>query len=332
MNLRGAAAAAFFARPDPGTAGALIYGADAMLVATRRQALIAVLAGSRADEEMRLTRMTGAALRSDPVAVGDALKASGFFPGPRVVFVDGVAEGQATPVLAALSDWTSGDATLVVTAGALAKGSKLRRAFEAHPKAVAVGLYDEPMGREEIDAAIAAEGLRLTPEARRDVDALARALPSGDFRQTLTKLALYAGDEVATPEALALMAPATVDADVDEIVAAAAEGRAAAIGPLIARLGGRGVAAVTLAIFATRHFQQLHAASVGGGVGALRPPLFGPRRDAAERQARAWGARRLEQALDVLMDTDLTLRSASRAPAMAVIERALIRLAMMARG
>ena len=34
----------------------------------------------------------------------------------------------------------------------------------------------------------------------------------------------------------------------------------------------------------------------------------------------------------LLLDTDLTLRSSSRAPAMAVMERALIRLAMMPRG
>ena len=332
MNLRGAAAAAFLARPDPATAGALLYGADAMRVATKRQALIAALAGPGADEEMRLTRMTGAAAKADPTAVADALRAAGFFPGPRVVLVDGATDAQATPILAALADWAPGDAALVVTAGPLAKGSRLRRAFEAHARAAAIGLYDEPMTREEVDAAIAAEGLRLTDDARRDVDALARVLPQGDFRQTLTKLALYAGDEAATPEAVAAVAPATVDAEVDAVVAAAADGRADAIGPLMTRLGGQGVAAVTLAIFATRHFQQLHAAAVAGGVGALRPPLYGPRRDAAERQARAWGARRLEQALALLMDTDLALRSSSRAPAMAVIERALIRLAMMARG
>jgi DNA polymerase-3 subunit delta len=40
---------------------------------------------------------------------------------------------------------------------------------------------------------------------------------------------------------------------------------------------------------------------------------------------------RLEQALTLLTDTDLQLRSASRAPQMALMERALIRLAMMGR-
>ena len=203
MNLRGAAAAAFLARPDPATAGALLHGPDAMRVALKRQALVAALAGPGADPEMRLARLSGAEARADPAAVTDAIKATGFFPGPRVVVVDGVTEAQAAPVLAALAAWSKGDAALVVTAGALGKGSKLAAAFEAHPRAAALRLMPEPMGREEIDAALVEEGLALAPEARRAVDALARALPPGDLRQTLAKLALYMDGAVATPDTLA---------------------------------------------------------------------------------------------------------------------------------
>ncbi|WP_299814721.1 DNA polymerase III subunit delta [uncultured Jannaschia sp.] len=331
MNLRGAAAAKFFAAPDPGTAGALIYGADAMQIALKRQELIANLAGPEAEAEMRITRMGGAEAKADPAAVIDAMKASGFFPGPRVVFVDGVTEVQAPPVIAALAGWSTGDAALVVTAGALRKSSKLRAAFEGHGRAAAIGLYDDPPGREEVDAVIAAEGLKLTSEARRAVGILATELDPGDFRQTLRKLALYSGGETAEAPDVALMAPATQETGIDDVIAAAAEGHVQAIGPLMQRLAGQGVAPVTLAIFATRHFQQLHAAATGGGVGNLRPPVYGPRRDAMERQVRGWGADRLERALDLLMETDLTLRSASRAPQMAVTERAFIRLAMMAK-
>jgi DNA polymerase-3 subunit delta len=49
-----------------------------------------------------------------------------------------------------------------------------------------------------------------------------------------------------------------------------------------------------------------------------------------QRQARNWGTQRLEAALAMLMETDLTLRSSSAAPQMAVMERALIRLSRMA--
>jgi DNA polymerase-3 subunit delta len=49
------------------------------------------------------------------------------------------------------------------------------------------------------------------------------------------------------------------------------------------------------------------------------------------RQAGQWGARKLEAAIAILVETDLTLRSASKAPGMALMERALIRIAMSRR-
>jgi DNA polymerase-3 subunit delta len=329
VNLRGREAARLVSAPPADLAGALLYGADAMRVALKRQELIAALAGPEADAEMRLTRLAPGDLRADPAAATDALKAVGFFPGPRVVFVEGLGEAQARPVLAALEARAPGDATLVVTAGALKKGSKLRIAFEAHPAAAAIAFYDDPMTGAELDALVEAEGLRLDPEARLGVEALSQALDPGDLRQTLARMTLWADGTEMTAADVALLAPATQEAEAAQAVTAAAEGRAAEIGALMRRLDGQGVSAVTLAIAATRHFGQLHAAAVAGGVGNLRPPVFGPRRQAMEGQVRAWGARRLEAALALLMETDLTLRSTSRAPAMAVMERALIRLAMM---
>ena len=48
---------------------------------------------------------------------------------------------------------------LVVTAGTLTKASALKKLFEDHPNACAAGIYDDPPGREEIEAALAAAGL-----------------------------------------------------------------------------------------------------------------------------------------------------------------------------
>ena len=325
MNLRGAQATNFIKSPDPGTAGALIYGEDAMRVALKRQDLIRALGGKDAEEEMRLTRLSASEVRSDPAAVLDGLKSVGFFLGQRIVFVDGIGEAQSKPILTALDAWEDGDAALIVTAGALKKTSKLRKAFESHPKTASIGVYDDPMGPRDIDDALNELGLTLTAEGRTAIDALARDLTPGDLRQTLEKISLYAGAEAADAEAVAAMAPATVDTEVDSVILAAADGLADRIGPLMRRLESQGLNPVTLAIFLTRHFQQLH----GIASGASQP--WGRNRDSLSRQARAWGGRRLEQALSLLMDTDLTLRSSSQAPQMAVVERALLRLAMLAR-
>ena len=325
MELKGPSRDRFLADPDPETAGALIYGADAVRVADARKALIGALTGPEAEAEMRLSRMNAAEAKADPAALLDALKAVGFFPGPRAVVVDGATEPQAAPVLAALDGWAPGDAALVVTAGALKKTSKLRKAFEAHKRAVAIGLYDDPMSRAALDAAIAGVGLTLTEDGRAAVDALLPQLEPGDMRQLLEKLAIYSLDAPADAAAVAAVAPATLDADADAAILAAADGRHDAIGPLMQRLAGQGVTPVSLAIGTTRHLQHLH----GIALGTSQP--YGPNRQALARQAKAWGARRLEQALAIALEADLTLRSTSRAPAMAVMERALIRLAMLAR-
>ena len=339
MKLSARDAAAYLARPDPSSAGLLIYGADAMRVALKRQQVIAALVGPKGEEEMRLTRLPAGELRKDRAALIDAVKAQGFFPGPRVVFVEEAGDGLAETIGAALQEWQPEDARIIVTAGALAARSALRKLFETHPTAYALPVYDDPPGHDEIEAELARAGLKqVDSAAMQDIIALSRELDPGDFRLTLEKLALYKlGD--ATPvgsEDVLACAPSTIEAAMDDVLHCVAEAREAEIGPLVRRLEGQGVQPVGLCIGATRHFRALHAAAShpdgpAAGLARMRPPVFGPRRERMERQARRWGVARLERALQMLVETDLALRSSARAPQMAVIERTLIRLAMMGR-
>lgn len=330
MILRGAEASRYCAKPDPARAGLLIHGADAMRVALKRAEAIAALIGPEGEAEMRLTRLSGGDLRKQSSLLGDALTSPGFFPGPRVVWLEEATDGLSETIAAALKLWRPGDGGLIVTAANLTAKSALKTLFDKHPAAVSIGLYDDPPSREEIEAELTRAGLRrIDPAAMADLTALARALDPGDFRQTLTRVALYKFDDPAplTSAEVASLAPATIEAEVDELIHATAEGRVVEVGPLMRRLEGQGTTAVTICIAALRHFRALHQAAADPG----KARLFGPRRDASLKQATRWGVRLLEQATALLIETDLTLRSASRAPTHAVIERALIRLAMMKR-
>jgi DNA polymerase-3 subunit delta len=340
MKLTGRDAQAFFAKPSREAAGVLLYGADAMRVALRREQVIAALIGPEGEAEMRLERIEGADLRRDPAALADAMKAQGFFAGPRVVHVEGAGDAAAPAIAAALEAWQPGDAQLVVTAGQLAPRSPLRKLFEGARHAFAIGIYDDPPSRAEIEAALAAAGVgEVTAEAMEALLHLSRALDPGDFRQTVEKLALYKLDPPGpvTVEDVEAVAPLTVEAHLDALITAVAEGRAADVGLMMQRLAGQGVAPATVLIGATRHFRSLlavasHPGGAAEGVGRLRPPVYGPRRDRLSRQAQGWGAERAARALQLLIDTDLELRSAGQhAPQMALVERALIRLAMMNR-
>ncbi|WP_171240179.1 DNA polymerase III subunit delta [Ruegeria sp. HKCCA5491] len=340
MKLSPREAEGYFAKPDADKTGLLIYGADAMRVALKRQQVLAALLGPNAEEEMRLTRLPGADLRADPAALLDAVKAVGFFPGPRAVLVEDATDAAAPAILAALEDWRPGDAQIVVTAGQLKASSKMRKAFEAHPAAFATGIYDDPPSRNEIERVLTQAGLKNIPrDSMSALTELAAGISPGDFSQAIEKLSLYkSGDATElTIEDIEACAPRSTEAALDDVLNVVAEGRAGEIGPLIRRLQSQGTDAVALCIGATRHFRTLYACASdpGGaaqGISKMRPPIYGKRRDRIVRQAQGWGAAKLQTALTVLTDTDLTLRSAGQtAPAMALVERAMIRLAMLAR-
>ncbi|MEJ6399186.1 DNA polymerase III subunit delta [Yoonia sp. 208BN28-4] len=339
MKLTGAAANTYFRKPDPTHAGLLVFGMDAMRVAEKRQQVILALVGPQGEEEMRLTRLNGADLRKDAALLDDAIKAQGFFPGHRVAFVEDATDGLSKLFASVLADWKPGDAQLVVTAGSLTAKSPLRKVFESHGNAVSVGIYDDPPSREEIEQTLRDAGLDQPARDVMDiVFELAQSLEPGDFRQTIEKVALYKRGDTEPLSVADVMAcaPQSADVDVDDVLEVVALGQADKIGPTLRNLYAQGVLPVTLCIGAMRYFRTLHtiASDPGGpnaGIGRLRPPVFGPRRDRLVRQAGNWGRDRLERALTALTDTDLQMRSAGQTPDQALMERALIRLAMMAR-
>jgi DNA polymerase III subunit delta len=341
MKLSARDAQAWFRKPDPAAAGGLIYGEDAVRVAQLRAGVVEALVGPQAEAEMRIARLSAADLRSDAAALLDAVKAVGFFPGPRAVVVEQATDGLAPVFEAALADWRPGDAQIIVTAGVLAKRSSLRKLFEEAKQAYAAAVYDDPPGRAEIEELLRTSGVRdVSREAMADLETLARTLSAGDFRQTIEKLGLYKrGDATpVSPADLEAVAPLSREAELDDILDATAEASSGTIGPILSRLKAQGVGPVPLCIAALRHFRTLHAAAChpGGaeaGLSAQRPPVFGPRRDRLKRQLGRWRRPQLETAISMLVETDLALRSSTEAPQMAIMERTLIRLAMLpARG
>ena len=339
MKLSARDAAGYFRKPDPTGAGLLIFGGDAMRVALKRQDVIRALVGPNGEEEMRLTRMSAADLRKDPAMLTDAIKAQGFFPGPRVAFVEDATDTITKAILPALSDWVEGDAQIIVTAGQLNARSSLRKLFESHKSAYAVGIYDDPPSRDEIEASLRDAGLaNVGSDAMNLITAYSREMAPGDLRQTIEKLGLYmmTSDEAVTVDDVEACAPQSNEAGLDDVLNVVSELKANEIGPLLSRLYAQGTQPVALCIAAMRHFRQLHAVASdpGGpaaGIGRLKPPVFGPRRDRMVRQAGNWGRINLEDALTTITEADLTLRSASTAPDRALVERMFIRLAMLGR-
>ncbi|MBK0400534.1 DNA polymerase III subunit delta [Limibaculum sp. M0105] len=339
MKLSGRDSARFCKAPDARLSAALLFGPDAATVSAARREIVAALSEG---DEMRVTRLEGAAIRKDPAALDEAVRARGFFPGRRVVLIETARDEIAETLKAVLADISGEDAFIVAEAGALAPRSSLRKLFEGSRVAAACGLYPDPPDPAELAADLKAAGLAagLTREAEGALAAAVHELDRAQLTQLVEKIALYGASESQPLDAQAVLGlmPAATEAELDRLIDAVAAGRADEVVPLLSRVAAGGGSPVQVLIAAGRMFRQLVTlASAPDGIEAaiarLRPPVFGPRRTALSRQAAAWSSGRAEAALRLLQETDLTLRSPGARPDRAMVERCLIRIAMMgARG
>lgn len=338
MKLTNRDVVSFFKSPPRGIAGVLIYGNDVMRVSDKRQLFISSLLGPNADEEMRLTRISRENLKKAPEQAIDLCKAQGFFPGERALLIEEANETVADTIITAIEEWQNGDATIVVTAGSLKPSSSLRKFFEQKKNIFSVPIFDNPMTKFEVEKIITESGLQnVTQEILNQLVTIASELPPGDFKQSINKLALYKlNDETpVTYQDVINCTPASNEAAIDEVLNVILAGNEFKINQIVGRLRSQGVLPVTLVIAATRHFKALFSivsnpSGISAGATALRPPIYGPRKEILINQAQKWGPLKIKTAIKILTTIDLKLRSADqKAPQMSLVERHLIRIAML---
>lgn len=338
MKLSGRDAARFCQKPDLSVIGILLHGSDAGLIAAKRRQLVSAVMGGDVDD-LRLTDLAVADARKDAALIDEALRAVGFFPGRRVVTIHGGTDGLAKPLEAALTAVTAEDALLIVTADVLPARSGLRKLFEGRDGLVSLQFFDDAMAPEDLRAGLADAGLSagVTSDGLDVLAEIARDMDHGSTLQLIETLAVFGIDrsDPLDEQDIRAIAPTSTDTDVDRFVEAVAGGRPDQIGPLLRRLGAAGVQPVALILALQRHFRLLVRVvsdknGVDSAIGALRPPVWGPRRHALSAQARRWSSARVEAGSRLLFETDRRLRSAGQTPDRELVERCGLRLAMMA--
>ena len=338
MKLAGAQARAYLANPGERFGCILLYGANTIRVSEKRIDLAKRLVGPDGARELRLTVLQAAQVAKQAGAVADNLKAVGFFPGPRLVIVEGATDAAFKQLSSALSVRNAGDAFLIVTAGALSTRSKIRKLFEKEKTAAAIGVYDEPLDKVAIQAMASEAGLTaLTPESLEHLAQYSAYQTASELRNTLEKLALYTAkrQQPVTPHDIEMLAPDSRIAGMEDVLFAVAEGRPSDVVVPLQRLYSQGVSADSVCQSAYVYFRSLQRVALHGGrldaaFLKLRPPVYGPTRDRMASQVRRWGQERLEAPLQELFTVGLALRSTNQAPEAAVVERTLLRIAWMA--
>lgn len=341
-KLSASRASGYIKRPDPAHRAILLYGPDPTLIADRREALVRMLLGAE-DDPFRLARLTVDAVRRDPASLADECNAISFGGGDRVVVLTDATDG-VTPAIANALDSMTGGAVLVIGADTLSAGSKLRKLIEGHDAAMALPFYPAEgaaMG-DEVGAALAALGTPpLDSEARRALGAALDGVQHGEAMRFAEVLALYSGGEPLTPDDIAACAPPAAEADFEAGIQAVATGRPRALPGLFDRFEAQGASLPGLIRVLAIHMTRLHRAQSlmddGGldaqaAMGKLRPPVFWKTRDSFAAQLRTWPRAAVEAALDQLYALEADLRSGKTLPERALIERAVMRIAMSAPG
>lgn len=339
MKLTGARAKSFLLRPDFLPPAILLFGTDALRIHDVQKDLTAKFGGETLEQNMCLSKLSAGDLRSDKTLLIDAMKAIGFFPGQRIVVLEGVGDAHVKSFEDALSDWSEGDALIIAAAEGLRAGSKLRKLFEGHDKALAIGIYEEePTSAGLLEAANKKGLVDFTKTGEAALVALGMSVDPPIFARFLEKLDLYKLNDPSpiSEEDIACIAPLEGEIGIDALAQAVAEGKQNQIGPLLSRFMIQGGNPNLLALSLSRHFRVLYSAASSfepaeAVFAAMRPPIFGVRRAQMVRQSKTWGLRQLESALRQLFELEGQLRSSTSAPAWPLLERVLIRLARLAR-
>jgi DNA polymerase-3 subunit delta len=331
--------AAFLDRPDPQARAVLLYGLDAGLVRERADRLARSVCRDLADP-FRVAELDAEALAADPARLADEAAQLSLGGGRRVVRVRGAGDGLAR-LFASFLDGSSGEALVLVEAGELARGSALRRTFEAAPGAAAIGCHPD---NERARAAVVRESLTAHRVAA-SADAVHYLVEhlGGDrllTRCEVEKLALYAGDGGRVElEDARLSVGDSAALDLDDMVMAAAEGDAVRLERVLGRIFRAGISPVAAVRAQLRHLQRLHAlaavvaagTSIAEALGNARPPVFYQHQESMRRQLRSWTEARLRVQLDALARAELNMKQTGY-PDETLCREALSALVLAARG
>lgn len=339
MRLRGREINSFLASADVPVCAVLIYGPDLGLVRERGNLLQGKIVED-ANDPFRISAFSANDLRQDPALLMDEAGSVAMLGGRRVVRVRNAGDSQSKTFESFLED-PIGDSLVIVEAGDLPARSALRKLFESAKNAAAIPCYEDE-GHTLETVIVETLGRHGLSADRHAIDFLAEVLGADRMatRGELEKLSLYMADQgegavVSLEDAQASIGDRGAMA-LDALINAVAGGETARMnaGLQTAYVGGSPPVQILRGLI--RHFGrlQLCAAAVANGASAdqamssLRPPVFFKYKASFQRQVGRWTLRRVNTALDLLMEAELQCKTTGM-PDRAICSRACLQLAVM---
>ncbi len=347
--LKGKAIKAFLAKPDPDIAAILVYGPDAGLV-RERAALLARRIVEDLNDPFNAIELTDGDLRDEPGRLADELSALSFAGGERVVRLRTSGEASAKAAQTLVDALDAGavkpNGLVVIEAGDLGPRSGVRKLFEKAKRGAALPCYaDAPADVRDLAKDLAArEGLPIENDA---LDLLVSMLGDdhGLTRSEIDKLILFKGPKavragggaITVDDVRASLADGPGEA-LEEATAAALDGAPRALSAALYKAEAAGASPIGLLRGMQRQVARVRTAkaymeagdSPSAAMKKLRPPVFFAEQRAFEHRLGKWPARRLALVARMLIEAELDAKTTG-APQREIVERAALRIAVMAR-
>lgn len=333
MKVSAGKATGSVASPPAGVQGFLLYGPDTGMVAAFAKTLSDQIVPDGDSDPFNRVRLDPEDLKADKSRVGDELAATTLMGGQRVIICKGFGEREREALSDALDLAQGGGNRLIVRAGELAGGSKLRKLFETRDDCLAIPCYGDE-GRslgQVVRETLGAAGM----EADRDAMAALSTALGADRSLTLReleKLILYKGEPgTITAEDVAAVIADAAPLAIDTYLYALTGGQGDQADEALRRLLDDGQAPIRLHNALTGHLAKfVSVLSAGGDVaaaaGSLRPPLFWKVKDRFISQAGRMRSARLMNAVTSAHQAGVDLRVSALPPDL-VLSRLTLRLA-----
>lgn len=316
----------------------IAFGANETQIRQLIQTKCTAIIGDKAKEEMRFHSFEGKDLLKDRTLLFDSVKSCSFFPGPVGIIIYGCVDGLNDILNTVVNDWQQDDAYIFAQSNNLTKASKLRKSFENSQKAMVIGIYDEPLDALKMLGICENHSLRLDKDAKTLLFDFGINFEASAFEKFVGGIALYQGDQVEplTSEDILSVLPAGYASGVDELINYILNNQPKKLVQSLRRAPAQGISnhqIVAMALWRLHALVKIKSASdPSRAMMQLRPPMFGARKTQFENTLRKWPLFKLENALKILTDTELFIRSGIKStPESAFVERNLLKVCFMNR-
>jgi DNA polymerase-3 subunit delta len=348
--LKGKDIAAFVKKRDPKFHAVLIYGPDGGSVRERSD-LIARQVVEDLKDPFNAIELGESDLKEAPSRLADEAAALSMMGGERLVRTRGQSEAitsSARLLLDGIANETiKPNALTIIEAGELRKTSGLRKLFEQSKVAVALPCYEDSVVdlKTMVLDALKDEQMTIEEEALGMLTA-SLGTDRGISRAELDKLILYMGPKglregdtpvkITSDDVQSCLTDATQD-ETAKIASLATGGQRKELSSALMRANAAGVSPIAILIFLQRQVQRLYTVQshisdgtpTSSAMKKLRPPVFYAEERAFSAQLQRWSKPKLEKALTSLLETEHAAKQTG-APVQELVERAALRLAMMA--